>query len=150
MTPEGVERFRAGLRDLSRTSGRRWRAAAVRDPAGRSVGERGLLVGERARPFGGRILQLQALLRNAVVLPADGGTGARRDTVQVGCKVTVVEDGSEPETYHLVGPAEASPKDGRISHASPLGQALMGRRAGERVLVPAPAGSFEVRIVGIE
>jgi transcription elongation factor GreA len=151
LTSEGVERFRAELHDLVENQ-RPALAARLRHAIqqGDLSENADYSSAKEAQAFlEGRILQLEALLRNAVILPGDNGTG-KRETVQVGCKVTILEDGGEPETYHLVGPAEASPKDGRISHASPLGQALLGRRAGDRVMVPAPAGSFEVRIVGIE
>jgi len=64
--------------------------------------------------------------------------------------VTIQEDGSEPETYHLVGPAEANPLEGKISDASPLGRALLGKRPGDKVTVNAPDGSFEYVIISVE
>src|SRR5512139_3393098 len=70
----------------------------------------------------GRIQELQDLLANARVIEET----TKSDTVQVGSKVTVQEDGNSPESYMIVGPAEASPRDGRISNESPLGRALMG------------------------
>lgn len=94
----------------------------------------------------GRIQELQDLLANARVIEES----AKSDTVQVGSKVTVQEDGGAPESYMIVGPAEASPRDGRISNESPLGRALMGHRATDKVRVDAPAGSFSVQIVKVE
>jgi transcription elongation factor GreA len=64
--------------------------------------------------------------------------------------VTVAEDGFEPETYTIVGSAEADPGSGRISNASPLGKALMAHKVGDRVSFSTPAGTIEVKIVAIE
>lgn len=94
----------------------------------------------------GRIQELQDLLANARVIEQT----SKSDTVQVGSKVTIEEDGASPEIYMIVGPAEASPRDGRVSNESPLGRALMGHRANDKVRVDAPAGSFNVQIVKVE
>jgi len=69
---------------------------------------------------------------------------------ELACR-SVVDDidiGSFVE-YEVVGPLEADPLAGRISVASPLGQALLGRRDGETVDVAAPGGMFRFRILGI-
>jgi transcription elongation factor GreA len=50
--------------------------------------------------------------------------------VSIGSHVTIQEEGFDPETYHLVGPAEADPRNGRISHESPIGVAMMAKRSG--------------------
>lgn len=94
----------------------------------------------------GRIQELEILLANARVIEETGV----RDTIQVGAKVTLQEDGSDPEMYTIVGPAEANPRNGRISNESPLGRALMDKRAGETVRVDAPGGSFTVQILKVE
>ncbi len=94
----------------------------------------------------GRIQELEILLANARVIE---DTRAR-EVVEVGAKVTIQEDGKEPEVYTVVGRAEANPREGRISNESPLGRALMDHRAGDRVRVDAPGGSFEVLILKVE
>ena len=94
----------------------------------------------------GRIMTLEALLENAVIIESKGSN----DTVGLGSRVTVVEDGFEPESYAIVGSAEANPGDGRISNESPLGRALMGQRAGDRVAFNTPGGEVEVEILRIE
>ncbi len=94
----------------------------------------------------GRIQELEMLLANARVIEESGN----REVVQVGAKVTIQEDENEPELYTIVGPAEANPRDGRISNESPLGRALMEHRAGDRVRVDAPGGSFYVQIIKVE
>ncbi len=94
----------------------------------------------------GRILTLENILRNAVIIEEEGP----RETVGLGSRVTIVEGDGPPETYHIVGSAEADPTRGLISNESPLGQALMGRKAGEKVVVNAPDGMLVFEIVGIQ
>jgi transcription elongation factor GreA len=94
----------------------------------------------------GRILTLEAMIKNAVIFQQEG---KHRDQVMLGSTVTIVENGGEPETYHLVGSAEADPRKGRISNESPLGKALLGKRVGDTVMVSAPAGTLSFQIVSI-
>ena len=94
----------------------------------------------------GRIKDIQAMLRNVVLIEEQSG-----GVVRIGSKITVTEDGlDELETFMMVGAAEADPTQGRISNVSPLGQALMGRKIGDSVAIKAPAGEMVFRIVGIE
>jgi transcription elongation factor GreA len=91
----------------------------------------------------GRVQHLTALLRDAVTI-----LGSSTRHVSLGTTVTVEDDLGE-ETYTIVGSHEASPATGRISSTSPVGRALMGRRAGDTVTVAAPSGSFGLRIVSL-
>ena len=99
----------------------------------------------------GRIKTLEAMLRNIVIVEEARAETSTRDAVHIGCKVTVTEAGlNDPETYLMVGPAEADPKQGKISHKSPLGKALLGKRVGEKVQIQAPAGAITFEILQIE
>ena len=93
----------------------------------------------------GRILTLETMLSNAVIIDEHGSN----DVVNLGCRVTIKEAGDGTEEYMLVGAAEANPKNGRISNESPLGRALLGRRVGDEVKVQAPAGALSFRVVKI-
>lgn len=93
-----------------------------------------------------RIKKLEIMLASACILDEQP---RQPDRVDVGDHVTVQEAGFEPETYLLVGPAEADPLKGRISHESPLGTALLGRKVGDRAKVNAPDGPFEVEVLSI-
>lgn len=96
----------------------------------------------------GRIQELNDILGNYQII---GESNGPHEAVMVGDWVTVKEDGfSEEEKYHLVGPAEADPVDGKISHESPLGKALLGAKVGDKVSVNAPNGILEFSIVSIE
>jgi transcription elongation factor GreA len=94
----------------------------------------------------GRIQELEMLLANARVIDEES---AKADHVEVGAKVTIREAENEPEIYTIVGPAEANPREGRISNESPLGRALIEHHAGDTVKVDAPGGSFNVTIVKV-
>ena len=63
----------------------------------------------------GRIQELEILLANARVIEETG----KMEIAQVGAKVTIQEDDNDPEEYTIVGPAEANPRNGRISNESP-------------------------------
>lgn len=93
----------------------------------------------------GRILTLETMLSNAVIIEEHGSS----EVVELGTHVTVKEKGGSTEEYMLVGAAEANPRAGRISNESPLGKALMGRRIGDDVKVQAPAGVTLYRVVKI-
>ena len=93
----------------------------------------------------GRIQELEMLLANARVIEETN----HADLVTLGATVTIEEEGAEPEVYTIVGPAEANPRNGRISNELPLGRALLDRRPGDVVRVDAPGGSFTVRVVKV-
>jgi transcription elongation factor GreA len=94
----------------------------------------------------GRIQELEILLANARVIEE----GRKSDVIQVGSTVSIQEDGGDTEVYTIVGPAEANPRDGRISNESPLGRALIEHREGDAVRVEAPAGPFTVHVLKVE
>lgn len=95
----------------------------------------------------GRILELESVLRNAVLIDK---TAAPKGKVGLGSHVTVVEEGyDDVETYFVVGVTEADPTKGKISHESPMGQALLGHKVGDVVSVQAPVGKIQFRIVEI-
>ncbi len=94
----------------------------------------------------GRIMTIEAMLKNAVLIKSEGTS----ERVVLGSRVTVAEDGFEPETYIIVGSAEAAPAEGRISNESPLGKALMGHQVSDQVVFKTPGGTVEVEILRIE
>lgn len=95
-----------------------------------------------------RINQLEQKLRNARIL---GASEIRTDTVGIGCKVKL-KDIKHGDTfqYILVGSAEADPSNSRLSNESPVGKAIMGRKAGETVKVTTPRGNYRYKIISIK
>lgn len=93
-----------------------------------------------------RVKEIKAILAHASVVedvPTDGAVG-------VGSMVTVLDldDGSE-DRYTIVGAAESSPSEGKISHESLVGSALMGKHSGEVVTVRTPGGVIRYQIVSV-
>lgn len=93
----------------------------------------------------GRISELETVTRQALVI-TDSRNG---DGISLGTKVTLKMGGSE-QVFNIVGEWEADPSEKKISHTSPLGQALLGRKKGEKVEVEAPAGKVIYEILSIE
>lgn len=95
----------------------------------------------------GRIQELEYLLQYAVIVEE---SDVERTVVEIGTKVTVREEDYSPEVYNLVGVKEADSRNGRISHESPIGSALLGHRVGDKVSVRAPGGEIHLEILKIE
>lgn len=93
----------------------------------------------------GRIQEIEAVLRNAVIIEKKSS-----DIVEVGTTVTIQEGSFEPETFYVVGAKEADPRNGRISNESPIGSALMGHKVGETVEANTPGGKMKFKILKIE
>ena len=94
-----------------------------------------------------RIQELEALIENAEIID-ESMMDAR--SISLGSVVTLYdEDFDEEITYSIVGSNQADPLEKKISDQSPIGRALMGKKAGDRVTVTAPAGElhFEVKAV---
>ena len=93
----------------------------------------------------GRIKELEMLLANAYII--DDGENPE-GIVTVGSTVTLKFDGEDDtETYMIVGPAEANPRENRISNESPIGHALIGKHVGDKVKIESPGGAFHVEII---
>lgn len=92
----------------------------------------------------GRISELEEILHSAKVV-----TNHARSHVDVGCKVTLHINGKN-DVFTVVGEWEADPSNKKISHESPLGKALLGKKVGEKVEVEAPAGKLHYKILHIE
>jgi transcription elongation factor GreA len=92
----------------------------------------------------GRILVLENMIRNAVIIEEGGGDGV----VGVG-SVVDVKDEFGKQSFSIVGPAEVDVAQGRISMESPVGKALLGHKVGDDVEVQSPGGSRRVKIVKI-
>jgi transcription elongation factor GreA len=97
----------------------------------------------------GRIQELEMLLATARVIEEEE-RNHRDGQVSVGSTVTIQEQGFEPETYTIVGAAEANPREGKISNESPIGKAILNHEVGETVHVETPSGTYKVKIMGVK
>jgi transcription elongation factor GreA len=92
----------------------------------------------------GRISELESVTRHATVVSGSGNG----NEVSLGTRVTLKTGGLE-HIFHIVGEWEADPAEKKISHTSPLGQALLGKNKGDKVEVEAPAGKVIYEILEI-
>lgn len=149
ITPEGLDKLKAELDELInvRRVAMAQRLSAAIKQGDLSENADYITAKEEQGFLEGRIRELEAAARHAVLIEEPLATDGR---AVLGSLVTVVEEGyDDRETYHIVGSLEADPTKGKISHESPLGESLMGRRVGDKVVVQAPAGEIEFRIVEI-
>lgn len=94
----------------------------------------------------GRISELEDVLKTAIVV---SDTPKKNGGVSLGTTVTVKVNGAE-HNFEIVGEWEADPARKKISHESPLGQALIGKKQGDHVEVEAPAGKIVYEIVEVK
>ncbi len=133
MTRQGADRLRQQIEDLLEK-----RRVLLKDSGqGHTSGS--------LRRIDSDVQKLQQILNSVIVAepPAD------KDKIAFGASVLVRDSSGEEETYQIVGVDEAEPGEGRISASSPLGRALMNRRAGEKVSFQTPAGTQELTIVRV-
>lgn len=93
----------------------------------------------------GRIMELEALLKTAVVIKQTSGGS----TVAMGSKIKIIMDGSKKD-FMIVGSQEADPIAGKISYESPMGKSFLGKKVGDRFEIEVPKGKIKIEIVGIE
>jgi transcription elongation factor GreA len=93
----------------------------------------------------GRILMLENIVKNATVIESPALPG----TVEMGDKVLIQNQDGKIEQFTIVGSAEASPVEGKISNESPVGKALLGKKIGDEVEVTTPAGLLKLQIMDV-
>ena len=106
----------------------------------------------------GRIQQLEMMLSRARIIEDEEQqqpegqkkSKAEENAIRLNSVAKVQEEGEKPETFHIVGAAEADPASGKISDASPLGRALMGKKKGDTITINAPDGSFSYKIMSVQ
>lgn len=94
----------------------------------------------------GRIMELATLLNNVEIIEEAISSAS---VVDVGRKV-LVESRHGTHEYIIVGEFEADPMNKKLSHTSPIGKALVGKKKGQKVKVVVPAGEIEYTIVEIK
>lgn len=93
----------------------------------------------------GRILELQYTLDHAQLIDP----GNEDNVVNIGETVTLQDCDGEIEQYTIVGKAEADPSHGFISNESPLGAALLNHLVGDEIVVHAPVGEIQYRVLAV-
>ncbi|HES3106436.1 TPA: transcription elongation factor GreA [Streptococcus pyogenes] len=96
----------------------------------------------------GQILTLETKIRYAEIIDSDA---VAKDEVAIGKTVIVQEVGTtDKDTYHIVGAAGADIFSGKISNESPIAQALIGKKTGDKVRIESPAATYDVEIISVE
>ncbi len=146
VSPEGLERLQAELAALiAQRPEVVKRIATAREHGDLKENAEYHAAREEQGFLEGRINTLEATLKVAVVVePTERGA-----TVELGSHVRVEVDGEE-ERLTVVGTAEANIAEGRVSSASPVGAALMGRRVGDLVEIITPGGRIAYKVLAIE
>jgi transcription elongation factor GreA len=149
MTAEGLARLEEELKQLKSEE----RPAVIRSIAeARSHGDLSEnaeyhAARERQSFIEGRIAELEAIIPAVEVIDTSKLSG---DQVKFGARVTIIDEESEEQkTYRIVGAYEADMKEGSISISSPLAKALIGRKVGDSVEVPAPGGARAYEIAAV-
>jgi transcription elongation factor GreA len=147
VSPEFLAKLKEELKDL-KTNKRRELAARIE--AAKALGDlsENAEYHEAKDALGfveGRILEIEDLLKNAVVIEQEKGG----NNVRVGSTIVVSVNGKE-KSFTIVGSNEADPLTGKISNESPIGHALLGAKIGDHVEVETPAGTtvYEVLRIG--
>ncbi|MBX3046161.1 MAG: transcription elongation factor GreA [Anaerolineales bacterium] len=151
LTKEGFKKLQDEL-DTLRNVRRKEIAERLREAAENSLGEfvedPEFEAAKNEQSFvEGRIKELEILLANATLIESKGRK--KGGAVEIGSKVTIQQGRRKPEEYMIVGAAEANPREGKISHESPLGSALLGKKEGDKADINAPSGSFSVKITKV-
>ena len=148
LTIEGLKELEAELEEL-KTVGRK--EAAEKIKVARSFGdlsensEYDEAMSDQAK-LEARISEIEHIIKTAKVLDVESlGT----ENVHIGSTVTIVDKKRTDFTYTIVGFAQADPAVGKISDESPVGKALIGHKVGDKVIVEAPAGAMQFKIVEI-
>ncbi len=92
-----------------------------------------------------KIRELDDIIKNVVIIE----DSKNKETIDVGCTIKVELNGQESE-FTIVGPSEADPSSGIISNESPLGQAFLGKKIGDKVEVEVPAGKIVYKIKSVQ
>jgi transcription elongation factor GreA len=145
LTLEGLQKLKNELAELEEVK----RPSAVERLAqARSMGDLAenndyIQAKEELGLIDGRIAELKEIISRAQVIQS-----CNHVAVDIGSHVTVKIDGRQ-QIFSIVGEWEADPIKQKISHQSPLGQALLGKKVGDEVEFDAPVGKVKYRIVSI-
>ncbi|MBI2621929.1 MAG: transcription elongation factor GreA [Candidatus Levybacteria bacterium] len=145
LTREGLGELKKEYEELTKTKRPEVlsRVSAARNMGDLSENAEYTVAREELSFIDGRIDELEELLKQVVLI-----NNNHSSTVKLGSTVRVNTDSGQ-EAFTVVGEWEADPKERKISHESPLGKALLGKKVGEKVEVEAPAGKIVYTIEAI-
>lgn len=145
LTKEGLEEQQKEYDDLTKIKRPEIlaRLSAARNMGDLSENAEYTVAREELSFIDGRIDELEEVLKQVVII-----SNNHSSVIKLGSTVKV-NTGKDNEEFTVVGEWEADPKEKKISHESPLGKALIGKKVGEKVEVEAPAGKIIYTIEAI-
>jgi len=150
LTKEGLEELRKEYTELAK--GKRpqtvQRLTDARNQGDLSENAEYVAAREELAFIDGRVDELEEILKQVVII-SDTTKNVAGAGIKLGSEVTVKINGKS-EVYRVVGEWEADPTEKKISHESPLGKALLGKKIGEKVEIDAPAGKIAYTVISIQ
>lgn len=149
LTPEGLEKFKKELQFLKAVKRKEIAEKLARCSSFGDLTENAEYheAKESQAFLEGRIIELEDLIKNAVVVDDENAT--KKEYTQIGSTV-FVSAGWQKEKFKIVGAEEADPLEGKISADSPLGVAILNQPAGADIEVETPRGKVKYKILKIE
>jgi transcription elongation factor GreA len=145
LTPEGKQALIKELEELkSRRGAIAEKIANARDYGDLSENAEYDAAREEQGQVESRISEIEEILLNADIIKAK-----KSSKIQVGSTVDLSTNGTKA-TYTIVGPVEADPMNGKVSDESPIGQALIGKKLGDKVTIKTPKGEIDYKVVGLK
>ena len=135
LTKDGLERLKREYRDLKELKLAKTKGESPKLLHSEDLNPEYLAFQEDLSFLEIRLAELENTLKNAEIIKSPNKE--RQNTVDLGATVSVEVDGQNDE-FTLVGSLEANPSVGKISNESPVGKALLGHRAGDKVIVSSP------------
>jgi transcription elongation factor GreA len=146
VTPAGLKKYQDELENLKNVKRREiaGRVQAAKEQGDLSENAEYAAAKEEQAYVEGRIEELESILKTVRVVEREN----RKDAVGIGSKVKVQVNGGSFE-YEIVGANEADPAGGKISNESAVGQALLGKKKGDKITVTTPGGPVNYEILAV-
>ncbi len=151
LTKEGLDELKKEYEELVKVKRPEViaRLSAARDMGDLSENAEYTAAREELSFLDGRLDELEDLLKQVALIKENKGGNGKNGLIDLGSTVTLKVRGKE-EVFTVVGEWEADPTEKKISHESPLGKALLGKKIGEQVEVEAPAGKVLYTVVAVK
>lgn len=147
LTKEGLEKIKKEYRDLRTLKFSKTKGDVPRIWQSEDVNPEYLSFQEDLSFIESRIVEIEYVLKNVEIIKPP--RKEKQNVVNVGATISVEIDG-EVDEFRIVGTLEADPSSKRISNESPIGQALIGKKAGELVLIKTPIVNHSCKIIKIK
>ena len=141
LTREGMAKIEREIGFLKRLRSSKVSSGPTERGASEDVGPEYLSFYQDVGMIDLRLAKLENTFKNALLIRAPRGAG--KEDVRPGATV-VVENGGRKNKFNVTGSFEADPAGGKISVESPVGSALLGHRAGDKIVIPDIKAAFRI------